>query len=380
MQLYLACWKYIMLERNDGAIKIRNCMVTQMFEYYDVEEIAIIETRIKNLTGVKEYCIIIHDKDVLESWEPKKKHFHAVITFDNATTIGAVAKWLKVECQYVEKLRTSVKSSRLYLVHRNNPEKYQYKPNDVIANFDYVEYVDGCKPKQNKWEIAERIANWEIKQYNLYDFISVQEFADNKAYYDRCFLYRQNKIKTMERNLECVFITWASHTWKTTFAKQMAYAKGYNAYVSSWGRNPLDNYEGQECIILDDLRDDHYQLSDFLKLSDNNTDSLVWCRFYNKSIWECKLLVVTSVQDIYSFYKYQTTETDSQIQLFRRFKNYMVMEKEVIRNYRFNEAIDKYELIWQVINPISIMFDKDVASNFFNDLKATMKLQDYQKK
>jgi hypothetical protein len=56
-----------MEERNDRNIKIRNCMVTQMFEYYDVEEIAIIETRIKELTGVKEYCIIIHDKDILES-------------------------------------------------------------------------------------------------------------------------------------------------------------------------------------------------------------------------------------------------------------------------------------------------------------------------
>lgn len=353
-------------------------MVTQMFEYYDVEEIAIIETRIKELTGVKEYCIIIHDKDVLESWEPKKRHFHAVISFVNPTTIWAVAKWLKVETQYVERLRASVKSARLYLVHRNNPEKYQYKPNDVIANFDYVEYVDGCKPKQNKWEIAERIANWEIKQYNLYDFISVQEFADNKAYYDRCFLYRQNKIKTMERNLECVFITWASHTWKTTFAKQMAYAKGYSAYVSSWGRNPLDNYEGQECIILDDLRDDTYELSDFLKLTDNNTDSLVWCRFYNKSIWECKLLIVTSIQWIQQFYKYQTNEQESQVQLFRRFKNYMVMHKDVIRNYRFNEAKDNYELVSQFINPISVMFDKDVACNFFNDLKATMKLEEYK--
>lgn len=361
-------------------IKFKTCEIMQYFEYYDVQEIAVIESRIKSLTNIKQYAIIIHDKDLLDSWEPKRKHFHAILTFSNMTTSQAVARKMKVEEQYINKIRTTTKSAMLYLVHRNNPEKYQYKPTDVVANFDYVEYVDGCKPKQYKWEIAERIANWEIKQYNLYDFISVQEFANNKTYYERCFLYRQNKIKTMDRNLECVFITWASHTWKTTFAKQMAYAKGYNAYVSSWGRNPLDNYEGQECIILDDLRDDHYELSDFLKLSDNNTDSLVWCRFYNKSIWECKLLVVTSVQDIYSFYKYQTTEVDSQIQLFRRFKNYMVMEKEVIRYYHFNEATDKYEFESQVINPISVMFDKDVASNFFNDLKKTMKLEDYQKK
>lgn len=366
-----------MEERNDKNVKIRNCMVTQMFEYYDVEEIAIIETRIKELTGVKEYCIIIHDKDLLESWEPKKRHFHAVISFVNPTTIWAVAKWLKVETQYVEKLRSSVKSSRLYLVHRNHPEKYQYSPNDVVANFDYIEYVDGCKPKQNKWDIAERIAKWEIKQYNLYDYVTVQEFAENKQYYDKCFLYRQNKIKTMDRNLECVFITWASHTWKTTFAKQMAMAKWYSVYVSSWGKHPLDNYGWEDCIILDDLRDNTYELSDFLKLTDNNTDSLVWCRFYNKSIWECKLLIVTSVQWIHQFYKYQTDERESQVQLFRRFRNYMVMEKERINCYLFNESKDNYEFCGSFKNKVSEMFLKSTATKFFVDLEDTMSLEKY---
>ena len=66
----------------------------------------------------------------------------------------------------------------------------------------------------------------------------------------------------MDRQLECVFITGASHTGKTTFAKQIANSKGYSSYISSGGKHPLDNYEGQECIILDDLRDNTYELSD----------------------------------------------------------------------------------------------------------------------
>jgi hypothetical protein len=45
--------------------------------------------------------------------------------------------------------------------------------------------------------------------------------------------------------------------------------------VSSGGKHPLDNYAGQECIILDDLRDTTYDFQDLLKLTDNNTDSLV---------------------------------------------------------------------------------------------------------
>ena len=106
-------------------IKFKACEVMQYFEYYDVVEIAVIEQRIKTLTNIKKYAIIIHDKDLLESGEPKKKHFHCVLTFNNATTSDAVAKGLQVEEQYVNKIKTTVKSANLYLVHRNHPEKFQ---------------------------------------------------------------------------------------------------------------------------------------------------------------------------------------------------------------------------------------------------------------
>lgn len=366
-----------MTDRKDSLIKIKACEVMQYFEYYDVAEIAVIESRVKHLTNIKSYAMIIHDKDVLDSWEPKKKHFHIVMTFSNATTIGAVAKGLKVEPQYVNKIRATVKSAMLYLVHRNDIEKYQYPEDDVIASFDYKEYVDWCKPKVKRDSIAERIANWEIKQYNIYEYVSCDEFAKNKPYYDKCFIYRQNKLKKMDRQLECLFITGASHTGKTSFAKMLANAKWYSTYISSGGKNPLDNYEGQECIILDDLRDNTYEFSDILKLTDNNTDSLVGCRFYNKSIAECKLLIATSVQDIHDFYKHSTNEKESQVQLFRRFKNYMIMYKEKVSTFKFAESFDDYVLVEEIINPISVMYDNDVQRDFFSDVRETLKIKTY---
>lgn len=46
----------------------------------------------------------------------------------------------------------------LYLVHRNNPEKYQYNPEVIISNFDYVNYVDDCPSMQKRENIATRIS------------------------------------------------------------------------------------------------------------------------------------------------------------------------------------------------------------------------------
>jgi hypothetical protein len=44
-------------------------------------------------------------------------------------------------------------------VHRNDPEKFQYNPENIVANFDYVEYVDDCPAKQKRENIASRIIN-----------------------------------------------------------------------------------------------------------------------------------------------------------------------------------------------------------------------------
>ena len=348
----------------------------QYFEYYDVQEIATIESRIKSLTNIKKYAIIIHDKDILESGEPKKKHFHCVLTFGNMTTSQVVSNIMKVEEQYINKIRTTTKSAMLYLVHRNHPEKFQYNASEVVANFDYIEYIDGCEPKQQREEIAKQIETGKIKPYNLHDFITIDEYSKNKVYYDRCFEYRQNKIKGNNRNMECVFISGSSGTGKTTFAKMFASQKGYRAYISSGGKNPLDNYKGEECIILDDLRDSTYKMSDFLKLTDNNTDSLVGCRFYNKSIAECKLLIVTSVKPISEFYFNAThEEREPQQQLFRRFSTYIKMTDYDMTIFEYRNEIKEYLKLAKTKNPVSVMFNRDVAKEFAKNLVNTMGLE-----
>ena len=45
-------------------IKFKTCEVMQYFEYYDVQEIAVIESRIKSLTNIKKYAIIIKPKTI----------------------------------------------------------------------------------------------------------------------------------------------------------------------------------------------------------------------------------------------------------------------------------------------------------------------------
>lgn len=360
----------------DKLIYLKTCEIMQYFEYYDCNEIAVVEQRIKSLANVKTYCCIVHDKDILPSGKLKPPHFHAVITFSNAKTIDCIAKALHVENRFVEKIKTSTKSAQLYLVHKNDSSKYQYPSSEVLANFDYENFADDCKPKEKKENTANLIENGTIKEYNLFKYISIDEFARNKKYYQNCFEYRQNKLKGLNRNMECIFITGGSGTGKTTYAKMIASQKGYATYISSGGKNPLDNYKGEECIILDDTRSSTWSLTDFLKLTDNHTDSLVGCRYYNKSIAECKLLIVTSVKSITEFYEHATKEDNEPlVQLLRRFPVVFEMQAETINVCAYNPHLNLHAKIYTCKNPVAIMFNPKVGRDFAKDLVNLMGLE-----
>ena len=357
-------------------ISLKSCEVMQYWKYMDCNEIAVIISRIKALTNLKSYAIITHDKDILPNGQLKPPHFHCVLTFSNAKTIKSIANAIGVEPQFVNKINTTTKSAQLYLVHRNNPEKYQYPPEEVQASFDYVALVDDCPAKQKRESIAERIDSGEIKPYNIYNYVTIDEYSRNSRYYSKCFEYRQNKLKGMDRNMECYFVTGKSGVGKTTYAKMVASQMGYACYISSGGKNPLDNYAGEECIILDDTRSSTWNLTDFLKLTDNHTDSLVGCRYYNKSIAECKLLIVTSIKTLDEFYENATKEgNEEKTQLFRRFDMVISLTSDTLSISTYSPQLKKHVVMVRAKNPIALLFEPKKGKELVDNFVKTMGLE-----
>lgn len=81
-----------------------------------------------------QWAYIMHDKDNV------KDHYHLRIFCEDKKSISAWAKLLKVEKHDIETLKYKKLSIR-YLVHLDNPEKYQYSFDNIISNFEVKSYL-----------------------------------------------------------------------------------------------------------------------------------------------------------------------------------------------------------------------------------------------
>lgn len=110
----------------------------------------------------------LHDKDINPDGEPKKPHYHVLLLFNGPKTpeqaqivfdsIGAI------KCMPC----SDTKAQARYFIHKDNPEKYQYDPND-ISNFggaDWSELVaTSADMFNNIAQIEEYIRTSHINSY-----------------------------------------------------------------------------------------------------------------------------------------------------------------------------------------------------------------------
>lgn len=343
-------------------ITVKKCEVVQQVKYLSEEKIReVLETK----NCIKKWAYILHDKDVYTEEDEKEDathktgtlkeaHWHICISFKDSTEIKTIANWFQIEQQYVNKSHSGYfEDMALYLTHKNACEKYQYEAEEVKANFNYVKFLEKGKIQSRIEEITEMIIAGEIREYNYTSYITPPEYQLYKSSIDKAYEYRRDKMYSGNRSLDVIYITGASGLGKTVLAKHIAEQKGYSYFVSGSDNDPLDGYKGQDCLILDDIRGSSMKFSNFIKILDNNTDSKVQSRYYNKTLTECKLIIITSIHSIEKFYENVFSEQDEPlVQFKRRCKTLLEIENESFYYaYSFSKDNDEYALAGRFKNP-----------------------------
>lgn len=89
-----------------------------------------------------QYGYILHNNDIDENGCIIKPHYHFYGRFQNPHTLSSVHKQLsdfnisEQQIDVVNNFRGAIR----YLIHTNNPDKYQYSPFDVVSNIENITY------------------------------------------------------------------------------------------------------------------------------------------------------------------------------------------------------------------------------------------------
>lgn len=283
---------------------------------------------------------------VLHNLDDTRPHYHIYVRMITAREIEDIAKQCGISSNYIQKVK-SWNSALAYAFHLNAPTKHKYDKSAVVfSNVDlpaiFETYENIVKTKQRQNEIDMLINDYgqcKISQKILIDNLSNSEYCDNIKRIKASCEYRQLQIK--ERNMEVIYICGIGGTGKTTLAKYMAQQQNYDYFISGSGKDVLDGYDKQECIILDDLRADAFTKAELFKFLDNNTNSSVKSRYHNKDISYCKLMIITSVRQPHELYDWKSEEyLEGFVQFARRikYKFYYVYTNGIIECIHYDKV------------------------------------------
>ena len=326
------------------------------------------------------YLAVRHDKD------KTRPHYHIFVK-GNPRHLSDIAKQCDIESQYINKI-SSWKNALAYAFHltENAKEKFQYDKECIIKSrgidiqnifdtADLYEY-DKLHDKQVSQMIIE-YGECKISKKELFEELTAKDFHKQNKLYNDMVKYRQMKVS--DRQMKVIYITGQSGSGKTTLAKYFAKVMGYDYFVSGSGKDILDGYDKEECIILDDFRADSFTKAELFKLTDNNTNSSVKSRYNNKDISSCKLMIITSIKTPLELYNWYDSDNEPLTQFIRRLGYefiYIANDNQILMK-RFtqdgNGKIEKSELfpfsmieVYKVLNIEKSTYDKAFWDNVYN--------------
>ena len=278
-----------------------------------------------------DYLAVVHDKDVHNDGSKKNKHYHVVVRLKDARTLSEIAEKCGIEKQYIE-IKNKFKDACAYCFHLTSnarkENKYQYDGTAVIGSkhVSYeevfqrsVDYDVKAEREKKIKELLYKYGDCLITRGDVMKEISAEDYDKFGLTFRKMREYRIMKVRNREMNV--IYITGPSGSGKTTLAKYFARLFNYDVFVSGSGKDVLDGYDKEECIILDDLRADVFTKAELFKLTDNNTNSSVKSRFHNKDISYCKLMIITSIKAPHDLYNWNEDIQESFKQFARRLNN-----------------------------------------------------------
>ena len=343
-------------------------MYEQQLKYLPTSNMENLFDCIKDKIQPEKVAVVLHDKDINKDGKPVEAHIHAMMSFKNARSINRIANLLNDKPEHIEAWKGNSNNGYAYLTHRtrDSKSKFQYNPDDVLANFDYpkklIEITTEVSKANKKIDTSvylDALYNGNLSKAEVEKALTGTQYGrlyrqineiHNKRLENQARDFKQQMIDE-GRQLQVVWIFGKSGTGKTSLAKDYAIKAGNKYYMSGSSKDVFQNYEGEHTIILDELRPKYIPYPDLLRILDPfNVEANAPSRYHDKSL-AADLIIITTVYSPCEFYKKIFSNTnrlisdniDSFYQLDRRIALNIYMDNQSINLVKYNPENDNYE-------------------------------------
>ena len=310
---------------------------------------------------VIEYAYILHENDVNEKGEVEQAHYHICMRKINGSNFGFDVLKSAFPVGKIERGRTWEYMLQ-YLLHKNAPEKTQHTIEEIITNIDggtldlYLKSTPSVKKRSALERNFDKLQD-DILEYKIFQYQFREQLATNKMFrklmaefdtkIEKSFVAQKvgwyEKYKHT-RSLEVIFIEGGGGCGKTALAIAYCQQRKWSYYIASDENDPMQDYASQDCLILDELRDDTFSYSSFMRILNTYTGTTVKSRYHNKA-FTGEAIIIPSYLPLSEYYKpdvkkkkkYVADESfygdNSLVQLHRRIKTLVRAEKDLFYVY-----------------------------------------------
>lgn len=310
---------------------------------------------------VIEYAYILHENDVNEKGEVEQAHYHICMRKTNKTNFKFDMLKHAFPVGKIEQGRTWEYMLQ-YLLHKNHPERTPHTEQEIVTNIDrgtldlYLKSTPSVKKRSALERNFDKLQD-DILEYKIFQYQFREQLATNKMFrklmaefdtkIEKSFVAQKvgwyEKYKHT-RSLEVIFIEGGGGCGKTALAIAYCQQKKWSYYIASDENDPMQDYASQDCLILDELRDDTFSYSSFMRILNTYTGTTVKSRYHNKA-FTGEAIIIPSYLPLSEYYKpdvkkkkkYVADESfygdNSLVQLHRRIKTLVRAEKDLFYVY-----------------------------------------------
>lgn len=157
------------------------------------------------LSGLMGAISPLHDKDINPTGEPKKAHYHVILTYSGPTSYNVVKALTDSLNQPIPQALEQVRGYYRYLTHKDNPEKAQYDEREIktINGFNIADFSELTRSEitQIKKSLQLLIRQCGITEYaELMDYLQDEEMnveyevaSNNTYFFDKYIASRRNR-------------------------------------------------------------------------------------------------------------------------------------------------------------------------------------------